>query len=156
MSNAADWLIAKWERKGLPVIIRMATAYRDKAPVPGYAHKIVVVIELRNPQPSGMPPASEYDDLEKAELAICGQLEAEEVSLCVLAITGCGTRDLIFYTRDMEEAERRIEAAHSLVTSHNFEAAVQPDKEWELYGYFDQIVARPPQKNQPSTQDRRD
>ena len=142
MSNAADWLIAKWMRNGYPVIIRMATAYRGMGTLPGYGHKIVVVIELRDPQPSGMPPGSEYDDLEKAEFAICGQLEAGNDSLCVLAITGCGTRDLIFYTRNAAEAEQRIEAARSLVTSHKFEAAIQPDRDWELYGYFDELVGK--------------
>lgn len=143
MTNATDWLIAKWERNGFPVIIRMATAYRGMAPIPGYSHKIVVVVELRDPQPTGMPQDSEYEDLKKAELAICGQLEAGNDSLCVLALTGCGTRDLIFYTRDAEEAELRIEVARSVVTSHKFEAAIQPDKDWELYGYFDQLVGKP-------------
>jgi hypothetical protein len=139
--NPGDWLIARWERKGLPVIIRMAIAYRHRGPIPGYGHKIVIVIKSRHPQSNGMPPGTEVDDLERAELAVRGQLEAGNHSLCVLAITGCGTRDLIFYTRNPEEAEQRIQAARSLVVSHEFEAEIQPDHEWELYGYFDKLVA---------------
>lgn len=142
MSNPNDWILAKWQRNGYPSVIRMATAYRGMGSVPGYEHKVIVVVELRDPQPSGMPQTSEYDDLEKVEFAICGQLEAGNDSLCVLAITGCGTRDLFFYTRNAEQAEQRIESARALVTTHTFNAAVEPDKDWELYGYFDQLIGQ--------------
>jgi hypothetical protein len=144
MSNPNDWILARWQRNGYPTVIRMATAYRGMGSIPGYEHKVIVVVELRDPQPSGMPQTSEYDDLEKAELAICGQLEAGNDSLCVLAITGCGTRDLIFYTRDAQEAQQRIETARTLVTTHTFNAGVEPDKDWELYAYFDRLVGKPP------------
>ena len=148
MSNPNDWLLAHWQRNGYPTTIRMATAYRGMGFVTGYEHKVIVVVELRDPQPSGMPQPSEYDDLEKAEIAICSQLEAGNDALCVLAITGCGTRDLIFYTRNPEQTAQKIEAARSAVESHKFEAAIQPDKEWELYGYFDRLVGKPDsQKN---------
>jgi hypothetical protein len=143
MSNSNDWILAQWQRNGYPSVIRMATAYRGMGSVPGYEHKVIVVVELRDPEPSGMPQSREYDDLEKAELAICGQLEAGNDSLCVLAITGSGTRDLIFYTRNAKEAQQRIEAARTLVTTHTFNAVVEPDKHWELYGYFDQLVGKP-------------
>jgi hypothetical protein len=142
MSNPNDWILAKWQRNGYPTIIRMATAYRGMSSVPCYEHKVIVVVELRDPQPSGMPQMSEYDDLEKVEFAICAQLEAGNDSLCVLAITGCGTRDLIFYTRNAEQAKQRIEAARTLVATHTFNAVVEPDKDWELYGYFDQLIGQ--------------
>lgn len=143
MSNPNDWILAQWQRNGYPTVIRMATAYRGMGSIPGYEHKVIVVVELRNPQPSGMPQTSEYDDLEKAELEICGHLEAGNDSLCVLAITGCGTRDLIFYTRNAQEAQQRIEAARTLVTTQTFNAGIEPDKDWELYGYFDPLVGKP-------------
>ena len=146
MSDPNDWLLAKWQRNRYPSIIRMASVYRSLGSVPGYEYKIIVVVELRDPHPSGMPQSSEYDDLEKAELAICSQLEAGNDSLCVLVITGCGTRDLIFYTRDAQQARQRIEAARALVTTHTFNAAVEPDKDWELYSYFDQLVGEPGSK----------
>ena len=128
MSNPNDWILAKWQRNGYPSVIRMATAYRGMGSVPGYEYRVIVVVELRDPQPSGMPEDSEYEDLKNAELAICGQLEAGNDSLCVLAITGCGTRDLIFYTRNADEARSRIESARALLTTHSFNAAVELDK----------------------------
>ena len=52
----------------------------------------------------------------------------------------CGTRDLIFYTRDPEQAEREIEPTRGL--THTFNAGVEPDKHWELYRYFDQLISQ--------------
>ena len=152
MSNPNDWILAKWQRNGYPTVIRMATAYRGMGSVPGYEHKVIVVVELRDPQPSGMLQTSEYDDLAKAELGICGELEAGNDSLSVLAITGCGTRDLIFYTRNAKQAKRRIKAARALVTTHTFNAVVEPDKDWELYRYFDRLIGQPgPSETKTST-----
>jgi hypothetical protein len=149
MSRPDDWLIARWQRNGFPTLVRMATAYRDLGHVPGYEHKIVVVMTLRSPQPSGMPGKDEHEALNAAELSICNMLEAENESLCVLAITGCGTRDLIFYTRSPNQAQTAIAKAKALIASHEIDAAVEPDKEWELYGFFNRALAASPA---PTTQ----
>lgn len=136
-----DWILARMQRNGFPLNVRMANAYRGLGGVPGYDHKVIVVIPLNNPAPSGLPYDNEFDDLKATELAICGQLEVDNESLCVLAITGCGTRDLIFYTRDPESTQMKINAAQTIVTSHKFDTAIQPDLNWELFGAFDKAIA---------------
>ncbi|HTW62570.1 MAG TPA: DUF695 domain-containing protein [Terracidiphilus sp.] len=140
MTKPDDWLIAKWQRNGFPLTVRMATAYREMGRVPGYEHKIIVVIPLNNPQPSGMPQGDEFDALKAVELSICNLLEAENESLCVLAITGCGTRDLIFYTRNPEQAREMIARAQESIVSHKIDAAIEPDRWWELYGFFNKSI----------------
>jgi hypothetical protein len=141
-----DWLIARMRRNGFPLMVRMATAYRDLGKVPGYDHKIVVVIPLNDPQPSGMPQGDEFDALKAVELSVCNLLEAENESLCVLAVTGCGTRDLIFYTRNPEQAHQMIARAQASIVSHKIDAAIEPDQNWELYGFFNNSIGatRPP------------
>jgi hypothetical protein len=131
--SATDFLfLSGWPRR---------IAVRGQAP--GYAHKVVVALDLRDPEPSGLPRNGEHEELEAAELAICRQLEAENESVCVLAITGCGTRELIFYTKDPAKAQQRIEAAQSIVATHKVEASIEPDSVWQLYGFFDQLVTDP-------------
>jgi len=71
-------------------------------------------------------------------------LETENESLGVLAITGCGTRDLIFYTRNPEQARQKIDLAQKLISSHKIDAAIQPDKDWELYKFFNNAIAASP------------
>jgi hypothetical protein len=136
-----DWLLARMQRNGFPLNVRMANAYRGLGRVPGYEHKIIIVVPLRDPQPSGLPKDSEFDDLKAVEISLCGVLEAENESLCVLAITGCGTRDLVFYTRNPKQARKRIEAIKAIITSHKIDVAIQPDKNWELYGFFNKAIA---------------
>lgn len=136
-----DWILARMQRNGFPLNVRIANAYRGLGGVPSYRHKVIVVIPLNNPAPSGLPYDSEFDDLKATELAICGQLEVENETLCVLAITGCGTRDLIFYTRNPESAQMKINAAQAVATGHKFDAAIQPDLNWELFGAFDKAIA---------------
>jgi hypothetical protein len=140
MAKADDWLIARMQRNGFPLMVRMATAYRDLGSVPGYEHKIVVVIPIQNPQPSGMPQGDEFDALKSVELSICNMLETENESLCVLAITGCGTRDLIFYTRNPEKAREMIARAQESILSHKIDADIEPDRGWELYGFFNKSI----------------
>ena len=142
MTKPDDWILARWERNGFPMTIRMAAAYRGLGAIPGYEHKVIVVVTLRDPKPSGQPADGEYDDLKMVELSICRMLEAENEALCVLAITGCGTRDLIFYTRDPEATKERLDRARTAVTSHSFDAAIEPDADWELFGYFDKALAK--------------
>lgn len=136
-----DWILARLQRNGFPLNVRMANAYRGLGSVPGYDHKVIVVIPLNNPAPSGLPFDNEFDDLSATELAICNQLEIDNESLCVLAITGCGTRDLIFYTRNPGATQMKIDAAQAIVTGHKFDAAIQPDRNWELFDIFDKTIA---------------
>jgi len=147
MAKPDDWLLARMQRNGFPLNVRMATAYRGLGQLPAYEHKIIVVVPLRDPQPSGLPKDSEFDDLKAVELSICEVLEAENESLCVLAITGCGTRDLIFYTRDHKQALKKIESARATITTHKIDVAIQPDRDWELYGFFSKSIAesKPPE-----------
>ena len=136
-----DWLLARMQRNGFPLNVRMANAYRDLGSVPGYKHKIIIVVPLRDPQPSGLPEDSEFDELKAVEISLCGVLEAENESLCVLAITGCGTRDLIFYTRNPKQARKKIETVKAIITSHKIDVAIQLDRDWELYGFFSKAIA---------------
>ena len=136
-----DWCLARMQRNGFPLNVRMANAYRDLGRVPGYEHKIIIVVPLNDPQPSGLPEVSEFDELKAVEVSLCGVLEVENESLCVLAITGCGTRDLIFYTRNPKQARKKIETIKAIITSHRIDAAIQPDKDWELYGFFSKAIA---------------
>lgn len=139
-AKSDDWLIAQLQRNVYPLLVRMATAYRELGHVPGYEHKIVEVIPLQNPPPSGMPQGEEFDALKEVELSVCSMLEAENESLKVLAITGCGTRDLIFYTRNPDQARTKIKEARKLISSHKIDVAIEPDKNWEFYRFFNKSI----------------
>jgi len=122
--------------------VRMATAYREMWTIPGYDHRVIVAVEIRDPQPSGQPQGEEFDQLAEVETALSALLEADNESLGVLAITGCGTRDLIYYTRNPTGAMTRLQSAIADVKSHRYQFAIEPDSAWELYGYFNRLVGQ--------------
>jgi hypothetical protein len=131
-----DWVLAKWEREGWPMVIRMASAYRGLGSVPGYGHRVIVTVPFRDPKPSGHPSDAEWDDLKSFELNVCRLLEAENRSLCVLVITGQRVRDIIFYTKDPEQVKPTIDGAQLALSSHRFELQIEAEPEWRVYRFF--------------------
>ena len=138
-----DWSLGQGERDGFPMIVRMANAYRDLAPIPAYDHHLIISVHLRNPRPNGFPSSEEGDDLTALELNICRLLEADNDSLCVLVITNNGLRDLIFYTRNVEGVKQRAEDASSVFTGFKVEFAIEPDEGWEIYQHFSRWLKSP-------------
>lgn len=144
MPNLDEWLLARGERGGFPMIVRMACAYRGMGPLPRYDHHIIVAADLRAPTPAGLPSAEEGDDLQRLEENLCNALETDQESLCVLVITNQGKRDFIFYTRNPDGAKAKLDAVLPGLRTHGFEIAIEPDDQWEIYRAFDGRMAPGP------------
>jgi hypothetical protein len=138
----ADWLLAQGERDGFPMIVRMAGAWTGLAPVPGYDHHVIVSVRYPHRRPNGLPSSEDTDRLESIETQLCGLLEAEQASHCVLVITNNGLRDFIFYTRDVEGVQRKLETAGPLFQGFAVELAIEPDDAWEIYAAFSRMLGR--------------
>jgi hypothetical protein len=138
-----SWSLAQGERDGFPMIVRMANAYRDLAPIPGYDHHLIISVHLRNPRPNGFPSSEEGDDLTALELSICRLLEADNDSLCVLVVTNNGLRDFIFYTRNVESATQRTEDFLATGTGFVVEFLIKCDEGWEIYQHFSRWLKSP-------------
>lgn len=141
-----QWILARGERDGFPMLVRMAAAYRGLGGIEGYDHHLIVGTNLREPTPDGFPSSAEGDDLEHFELNLCRALEADDESRCVLVITNQGIRDFIFYTRDPLGVKAKIDAALEKLNGFVFNIAIEPDKDWEIYRAFDSCLAPPPFK----------
>lgn len=147
MADQNQWLLARGERDGFPMIVRMAAGYRGMSAHPGYDHHIIVGAKLRTPTSAGFPSTEEGDDLQRFEENLSAALEIDNESVCVLVVTNHGIRDFIFYTRDPYAAKARIDAALSGLQGFRFEVAIEPDREWEIYRAFDKRLAPLPKLN---------
>jgi hypothetical protein len=140
--NPADWLLAQGERDGFPMIVRMAAAWTRLAPVPGFDHHVIVSVRYPHPRANGLPSSEDTDVLESIENQLCGLLEADHESHCVLVITNNGLRDFIFYTRAVEGVQRKLETAGRLFQGFPVELVIEPDDQWEIYDAFSRMLGR--------------
>jgi len=147
MTNQDQWLLARGERDGFPMIVRMAAAYRGMGPLPGYDHHIIVGAKLRAPTSAGFPSTEEGDDLQRFEENLSTALEIDNESQCVLVITNHGIRDFIFYTRDPNGAKGKLDAALPGLKGFEFSIAIEPDEQWGIYQAFDNLLAPPSKPN---------
>lgn len=131
-----DWVLAEGERDGFPMIVRMADAYTDLAPVASYGHHVILSVHFRNRQPNGFPSSEEGDDLQSLEENVSWLLEAGNESLCVLVITNNGLRDFIFYTRNADSVRRKLEDNPKVFQGFVVEFAIEPDDDWRIYKAF--------------------
>ena len=127
------WSIGQGEHNGKILIVRSNTGYKEFGSVPGYDHQVGIAVPLRAAEPSGLPSPDEDAQLGQVEESICASLELEAESLFVAVITTSGMREFVFYTRAPEQVKQRFEQLQSIITSHDIQLMIQPDKEWNVY-----------------------
>lgn len=147
MADKDQWLLARGERDGFPMMVRMATAYRSIGALAGYDHHIIVGASLRSATPLGFPSIGEGDDLQRFEMNLSAALETDKESLCVLVLTNNGMRDFIFYTRNPMGAKEKLDAALPGLRGFEFSVAIEPDADWEIYQAFDKMLSPPSKPN---------
>jgi Family of unknown function (DUF695) len=147
MANQDQWLLARGERDGFPMIVRMAAAYRGMGALPGYDHHIIIAATLRSPTPAGFPSVEEGVDLQRFEKNLCSAIETDNESLCVLVITNRGIRDFVFYTRNPQGVKVKMDEALPALEGFEFNVAIKPDKDWQIYRAFDNWLIPPSKPN---------
>lgn len=147
MTKQDKWLLARGERDGFPMIVRMDASNRGMGAVPGYDHHVIISASLRSPTAAGFPSTEEGDDLQRFEENLCAALEADGESMCVLVITNNGLRDFIFYTQNPRGVKAKLNAAQPKLKGFQFQVAIEPDKQWGIYSAFDNWLAPPSKPN---------
>lgn len=147
MTKQDQWLLARGERDGFPMIVRMAADYRGMGALPGYDHHIIIGAKLRAPTSTGFPSKEEGEDLQSFEETLCAAIEVDHESLCVLVITNKGIRVFIFYTRNPKGAKEKLDATLVALTGFEFSIAIEPDTGWEIYQAFNAILSPPSEQN---------
>ena len=115
------------------MIVRLNTAYRQFASVPGYEYQVGIAVPFRLPEPSGLPSPEENVELDAVENNILDSLEDGAESLLVAVITTSGMREFVFYTRDRKALQRQFEELRQRTITHEIQLMIQPDKTWEIY-----------------------
>lgn len=103
---------------------------------PEYRFRMGIAVPLNNPNQEGLPSNDEMEQLNIIEDSLTNHLEADQVSLEVLAITTGGMREFIFYTRNPKTAITLLETLQKEISSHELQHYVEDDPNWDLYKEF--------------------
>jgi hypothetical protein len=131
-----NWSVHQGNNQGRPMIVRRNDGAKSLKGSAEYSFRVGVATPLHTPDEQGFPGGDESNQLHAIEDALCARLEADQMSLQVLAITTSSMREFVFYTRDPDAALAAIESIRSETKSHELQSYIAKDIKWELYSQF--------------------
>lgn len=136
-----DWANLQAEiQGGLPLFARIRTSLADRRVQARYGHEIAVVLQILEPDESGMPASGEeLDAIDALEDRFKNHLEQGGTAVLALVVTTEGTRTLYFYSADPQPAIRTWETElQPTIRNRRVTFDIQPDPAWEAYRCFEQ------------------
>lgn len=98
-----------------------------------YSHELSVSVILKQPDERGMPSTDETSLLHEFEDAIRPHLQAELESVLAMVITCDGSRTFVFYTRDVENAIRRLQSIQPSFVHLQVDVSGRLDPRWTQF-----------------------
>jgi len=130
------WTVLQGQHNGNPLFVRRNDSAKELAGHPDFRFRVGVAVPLKSPDGSGFPFQAEAQELCAIEDLLSSQLESEQRSLQVLAITTGGMREFVFYTRDPVAAQAALDSVRARTTSHELQTYIQEDPGWDVLRQF--------------------
>lgn len=130
------WSLLTAQDGDQPLVVRRNDSASELIGSAQYRTRVGVASPFKQPTENGMPEREESDQLYEIEDTLRTRLEADELALLVLTITGGNVKELVFYTRDRDKAGLTIDALRSEVTSHEVQNYLEDDPDWVVYREF--------------------
>lgn len=135
------WFVAQGESGGNPLILRVNQGVMPLVGDARFVHHLVVRVEMRTANEDGLPSSPELIELNRIEDALCDALLSEGTVVHAATITGCGEREFLFYTSDVDYTRRHLEAARLSIRTHQLEASIDRDAQWQAFEQFAPLAA---------------
>lgn len=132
----SKWSILSRQENGKPMIVRRNNSVKQYVANSEYLYRAGIAIPLLESNNVGLPSEEEMKSLNLIEDELSRQLEKDEISIQVLAITTNGMREFVYYTRNPKIIEQAIYNVQSKFSSHEIQFYVKEDKEWSIYKEF--------------------
>ncbi len=132
---SGPWAILHGKQGDSVMIIRVNTGAQAIAGHPRFDHRagFATRCATTTANPTGLPSVEENAELQEVEERLDEALRGDREALMVLAITGGGVKEWVFYTADPESTKRRALEFVKTVTSHKLQFYIKPDPGWEAY-----------------------
>jgi hypothetical protein len=129
---AADkWALATASGETGPLVLRYRTPILGPDNVEGY-HRVLRILWPYEAEDTGaMPSASDSVDMGQFEDRLCDVLEFDAHAFLAAVLTSDGARQWVFYTADVGECGRRLEAMPQNVERYPIEIDAFDDPAWQ-------------------------
>ena len=131
--NKDNWLVAMSDIDGLPAAIRLRADVKSFIASGNHRHYLRVVWEISDPDENGLPSDHEIQRLESFEDHLCRAVEANDDAILTFVITSDGLRQWLFYSKDLEESEHRINQLPQEEERYPIELTAKEDASWSEY-----------------------
>ncbi|MBE7368005.1 DUF695 domain-containing protein [Ramlibacter pallidus] len=135
-SDVVTWATATSRHKTLDraIVFRFAKDFRPGFRRADLPHRAIVM--WRYTSDSGMPGASEREDMDRLEDLLAPLVERPGVALLALVSTGENLREWIFYARSEDQFMELLNMALRDQKRFPIEIDIEQDAEWSTYDRF--------------------
>jgi hypothetical protein len=127
--DTGKWVVGLTENDGDLYSLRFDRQF--DLPLPGFAHQIVIDVELHDPNDNGLTTSDESDALALFDDRINDA--AAGGAVLVGTLTGKAHKHHILYAMDLEWLAPWRESEQGTAYAHNFEVRIKEDSDWSLY-----------------------
>lgn len=124
------WNMYQGERDGLPVLLRVDTAYKVFDRKAEYPIAVVVSVPYASPSGSGFPTGPDNVDLQKLEDAVNSAIESGDKGCLVAGVTWNGSRDLYYFVKDSASANTALGNLAHCGLYRQFRFTLTNDPDW--------------------------
>ena len=134
--STSKWSILSGQENEKPIVVRRNNSVKQYFENSDFSYRIGIAIPLLDPNEVGLPSEEEMKILNLIEGELSEQLEKDDLSIQVLAITTHGMREFVYYTCSPKIIEQVIYNVRNKFSSHEIQFYVKEDKEWSVYKEF--------------------
>ena len=129
-----NWAVAEGLHEGKPLVVRFRNEFQNKPDIAGYDRLLIITWNYTERE-TGLPDDAESAAMEQFENHVISSFEKDLTAVLTAVITINGTREWIFYTRDIQECGKRINSIPQKNDPYPIKLESETDAKWDfLYG----------------------
>jgi hypothetical protein len=136
------WAVAEARTPSGPALLRYRTPVLSSHEVNGYGHVLKIVWAYAPEDSAELPTRAQSEEMEAFEDRFCEAVEGDAHAILTAVLTLDGARQWVFYTGDIPECGRRLEAMPQEEEPYPIELTTESDPSWSYLR--DEILKRVP------------
>jgi hypothetical protein len=134
--SESKWSILQGQYQGKPMLVRRNDSAKQLSANSNYTYRVGIAIPLLNPNNDGFPTKEETAVLNAIEDDLSKELERDQRSIFVLAITTNGMREFVFYTHEPQMIAPALDSIRKTYAPREIQSYIREDAKWELYRQY--------------------